>query len=802
MPSPAPTSAVGTTNSTTPTTTAPATATCPANTKLTSPTAVQDVICGGGGPGGSGGQVSPMTASGVGGEVGGGGPFSVPSSDSPSSGSQMKREMVAMQVAQDVKPVARVDFGNFYPDGGWGWLVLGAATLVHVLTGGLHLAYGSLYLPIQEKFKISDINTAWLGSLGMAVTLFLSPVVTVVCRRKSPRLLGVIGGLVCALGCLFLAFSTQHVQLFISYCLVTSAGSGLTLATANIMVGRYFRRRRELAEMVLVAGSGFGAAGMTALMSELFKCIKWMHGLQAVSGLLVTTIVAAAFYRSANMYHPRRKVILHLKSQKKTRRERQAEKPPYLDFSALKMRSLRAVIVISGIVGLGIHVPFVLLVSTAKPHQKETSRLFLLSVYLGLGFLLGCLSQGYIIVRNSNECRISRRHLCQGSAILCGLLTLLHILANDESSHALYAWAYGFFCGSYYYSLKTYVFELVKAKLMERSWSYLCVFNSLPVLCGAPVACYLNAAYDSVGDIFAGSAMLMGGLLFYAMPWFERHPSNSATLSKHSSRAQYTANMAEAAALLDIDLSEIDAGCGSAKQGRAGPLHQQHYHHHLCVHDPHNNCNGCSYASINGSVSACKGSSNGNSSSSSSGGAGAVGGVCCNKPGCGMAEVGSVRVQLQCFKEPEKQLQQQQQVYPKQQQVILTKISEEKDVACGGNCGRSGSGDGNGSGSVSTPNDPSCRKRVCLSGSHIELSVTKADLSDSPAGNMGGNCSGSPSCFRRKDKLGKGGTSGGKKASKNEVRIELFDPPSQEKESTATVSYDSDLYINLCEAQV
>ena len=306
--------------------------------------------------------------------------------------------------------------------------------------------------------------------------------------------------------------------------------------------------------------------------------------------------------------------------------------------------------------------------------------------------------------------------------------------------------------------------------------------------------------------------MLVGGLLFYAMPWFERHPSNSATLSKHSSRAQYTANMAEAAALLEIDFSEIDHGCGAAKHGRAGHLHHhhhhQHHHHHLCIHEPHHNCNGCaSFASINGSAgSGGRGSSNGNSSSNSSGGGtggGAVGGVCCNKSGCGLPEGGGVRVQLQCFKEPDKQLQQQQQqVHPKQQQVILTKISEEKDGSSGGSCGRSGAGEGEDLGGVTTPVDVSCSKRVCLSGSHIELSVTKADLSDAVAGNVGGTCAGSPSCFRRKDKPGKGGSGAGKKGSKNEVRIELFDPPSQEKESTATVSYDSDLYINLCEAQV
>lgn len=58
-----------------------------------------------------------------------------------------------------MKPLNRFDFGDFYPDGGWGWVVLGAATVVHALCNGFHLAYGTLYLSIQKKFRTSDIAT-------------------------------------------------------------------------------------------------------------------------------------------------------------------------------------------------------------------------------------------------------------------------------------------------------------------------------------------------------------------------------------------------------------------------------------------------------------------------------------------------------------------------------------------------------------------------------------------------------------------------------------------------------------------
>jgi hypothetical protein len=51
----------------------------------------------------------------------------------------------------------------------------------------------------------------------MCVSLFVSPLVVAICRRKSTRVTAVIGGLVTALGCLFSSFASQFHQLFFSY---------------------------------------------------------------------------------------------------------------------------------------------------------------------------------------------------------------------------------------------------------------------------------------------------------------------------------------------------------------------------------------------------------------------------------------------------------------------------------------------------------------------------------------------------------------------------------------------------------
>ena len=77
----------------------------------------------------------------------------------------------------------------------------------------------------------------------------------------------------------------------------------------------------------------------------LFSMLGWRLGLQAVTGVVFLTFLLGTFYRSASLYHPQRRAILHLKSQKRKIKSKDKDKnkmmddtPPFFDFTTLKSR--------------------------------------------------------------------------------------------------------------------------------------------------------------------------------------------------------------------------------------------------------------------------------------------------------------------------------------------------------------------------------------------------------------------------------------------------------------------------------
>lgn len=49
---------------------------------------------------------------------------------------------------------------HYYPEGGWGWVIIVCTVLVHVLNHGLQLSCSQLTMPAAEKFKTRPVHVA------------------------------------------------------------------------------------------------------------------------------------------------------------------------------------------------------------------------------------------------------------------------------------------------------------------------------------------------------------------------------------------------------------------------------------------------------------------------------------------------------------------------------------------------------------------------------------------------------------------------------------------------------------------
>ena len=96
------------------------------------------------------------------------------------------------------------------------------------------------------------------------------------------------------------------------------------------------------------------------------RTLGWRLGLQAVTGSAISLFFLGLFYRSASLYHPQRRAILHLKDMSKRKgkdKNKIESKPPYFDYATIKLRSFQVILAAVFVASLGIYAPVFFLVS-------------------------------------------------------------------------------------------------------------------------------------------------------------------------------------------------------------------------------------------------------------------------------------------------------------------------------------------------------------------------------------------------------------------------------------------------------
>ncbi|XP_019867772.1 monocarboxylate transporter 12 isoform X2 [Aethina tumida] len=375
--------------------------------------------------------------------------------------------------------------------------------------------------------------------MSTGVALLISPVTIAFCRRKSTRVTAVMGGLITALGCLFTSFATQFHQLFFSYGTVVGIGVGITRDCSTLMVAQYFKRKREFVEIFIVSGSGLGIATMSIIIRSTIGALGWRLGLQVVTGAISVTFILGTFYRSASLYHPQRRAILHIKNQKRKIKDKNKieDKVPFFDFSTLKSKTVRILLISTGISAFGINTPLFYLAYQAEVEGLGDSTVFL-QMYLGLAWTVGCVVFSTLVLHNSTECRIARQYLCQTAVFMCGLSILAFtVVSGNYHAYVMFAWIYGIFCGGYHYSLKMYTYERVRARNFARTWGFVQCSQAIPIVIGVPFSGYMNEnCGDRAGYYFSSTCVLVGSLTLFLIDLHRRKISRHKHTRENGTR--------------------------------------------------------------------------------------------------------------------------------------------------------------------------------------------------------------------------------------------------------------------------
>ena len=88
-----------------------------------------------------------------------------------------------------------------------------------------------------------------------------------------------------------------------------------------------------------------------------------------MTGVVLLSFLLGTFYRSASLYHPQRRAILHLKSQKRKIKNKDKEKnkiqddaPPFFDFTCLRSRTIQILLFSLFLASVGLSTTFFFMV--------------------------------------------------------------------------------------------------------------------------------------------------------------------------------------------------------------------------------------------------------------------------------------------------------------------------------------------------------------------------------------------------------------------------------------------------------
>lgn len=373
------------------------------------------------------------------------------------------------------------------PNGGYGWVVVAASFIIHLLVLGNIYSFGVLFPIYIDVFHQSQGAVAWVGSISAGLMTGLGSYSGAWADKFGNGKIVFVGGIFVSVGFFMASFSTELWHLYLTQGFIAGVGYSLAFISGVSVVGQWFTTNRGLAVGIAVAGSGLGQFALSLVTGMLVNKFKWRVTLRilALVDIVGLTFCAIAIRR-----------FLPLTDRSNT-------ESGLIYFKDLNFKYLYASAVIST---LGLFMPYTHLPKYAEIHGVSTSGAILILSIMGIASATGRVVIGYAADVFG---KLAMLMVCM---VVGGVSTLCWVGCTVFPTMMVYGVVYGFFAGGVISLFPTVCVELYGVKRIGTVVGLLYTGTAFGNLLAAPIAGFFH---DGTGS-YTGPILLAGCLLLTA----------------------------------------------------------------------------------------------------------------------------------------------------------------------------------------------------------------------------------------------------------------------------------------------
>ena len=172
----------------------------------------------------------------------------------------------------------------------YGWIIVAVFLAVSTVMYGTRYSFGVFFKSLESEFGLSRTATSAVFSAYMFQGFVFAILAGWALDKYGPRIVILVMGVFTGFSLLLTSQTSSFWQLFITYSLLLSMGTGAVYSVTMATVSRWFDKKRGLALGIVGSGIGLGTFVMAPFATYLISSIGWRMA-YIIIGLIAWLIV-------------------------------------------------------------------------------------------------------------------------------------------------------------------------------------------------------------------------------------------------------------------------------------------------------------------------------------------------------------------------------------------------------------------------------------------------------------------------------------------------------------------------------